>query len=185
MKKLEKTLRNEGFILPIALFLIFILIWLFSIILLNYKNEISNFQLLKNSNEEYWFLENLSTIGEYEVFKGEKLIQSNEYKDIIEYFEDTNLVWTDIDKISKSGYKRYEVKHNGENIIGEIRLISFIKNILEIKLIKEVEIENKSIEIKIILFYEYLKGETDFFKSYKREIRGVEVNLKNENHRYK
>lgn len=185
MKKLEKTLKNKGFILPIALFLIFILIWLFSIILFNYKNEISNSQLLRNFNEEYWFLENLSMIGEYEVFKGEELIKINEYRDIIEYFEDSNLVWIDTNKISKSGYKRYEVKHNGENITGKIKLISFIKNILEIKLIKEIEIENKRIEIKIILFYEYLKGETDFFKSYKREIRGVEVNLKNENYRYK
>lgn len=178
MKKFKKTLKNRGFILPVALFLIFILIWLFSIILLNYKNEISNFQLLKNSNEEYWILENLSTVGEYEVFKGEKLVKLNEYKDIIEYFEDVNLIWIEIDQISKSGYTRYEVKQNGENITEKIKLIPYIKNILEIKLIKEIEIENQKIEIKIILFYEYLKGEINFFKSFKREIRGVEVNLK-------
>ena len=65
MKKLEKIIRNKGFILPVTLFLVFVLIWIFSIVLLSYKNEISNFYVLKNSNEDYWFMENLSTIAEY------------------------------------------------------------------------------------------------------------------------
>ncbi|MCQ8211922.1 hypothetical protein NON08_05190 [Cetobacterium somerae] len=179
MKKLEKILRNKGFILPVTLFLVFVLIWIFSIVLLSYKNEISNFYVLKNSNEDYWFMENLSTIAEYEVFKGEKQIKNSNYKDIIEYFEGTELVWIDIYKVSESGYRRDEVKHNGTFIKeDQVKLTPFIKNILEIKLIKDIEIETQRIEIKIFLFYEYLVGETNLFKSYKREIRKIEVNLK-------
>lgn len=182
MNKLEKTSKNNGFILPIVLFLVFILIWLFSMILSTYKSEVSNYKSIKNSNEKYWVMENLSTIGEYEVFKGEKAIKKGEYKDIIEYFEDKNLIWIDSDVISKSGYKREEIKHNEILTNNKIELVPFIENTLEIKLLKDIYIENQSIEIKVILFYKYLRGEVNLFNSYQREIRGVEVRLKNENY---
>ncbi|WP_407535858.1 hypothetical protein QCB49_09415 [Cetobacterium somerae] len=48
-------------------------------------------------------------------------------------------------------------------------------------MVKIIDVEKIQIEIKIDLFYEYLQGESNFFKSYKREIRGVEARLKNEN----
>lgn len=178
MKNLERSLKNRGFILPIVLFLIFILMWLFSIVLLSYKNEISIYNSLRSSNESYWFAENLSTVGEYEVFKGEKSIKNGEYNDIIEYFEDRDLIWKEVNKISKSGYRRYEIKHNGTYIDEVVEMIPFMRNVLEIKLIKEIEIENRVVNIKVLLYYEYSMGEMDIFKSYKREIRGVEVSLK-------
>ena len=62
-----------------------------------------------------------------------------------------------------------------------MKFIPFTKNIFEIKLVKIIDVEKIQIEIKIDLFYEYLQGESNFFKSYKREIRGVEARLKNEN----
>lgn len=181
MKSSKKSLKNSGYILPTILFVVSILTWLFSMSLLNYKSEVDNFSLLKNSNESYWIMENLSTIAEYEVLKGNRSVENDEYKDIIEYFEDKNLIWIDSDEVSKSGYKRVEVKHNEKFVENRLELIPYTKNILDIKLIKTIDIENNQVEVKINLFYEYLLGESDFFKSYKREIRGVEARLQNEN----
>ena len=181
MRSLEKTLKNSGYILPTVLLIVSILVWLCSISLLNYKNEIDNFSVLKSANDGYWITENLSTLAEYEVFKGNISIENGDYKDIIEYFEDKNLVWIDGEETSRSGYKRVTVKQNEKIVENRLVLIPYTKNILEIKLIKTIDIENNQIEIIAILFYEYLSGESDFFKSYKREIKGVEAILKNEN----
>ena len=181
MKNLKKSSKNNGYILPSILFILTLLVWLFSMSLLNYKNEIDSLSSLKISNDDYWITENLSTVAEYEIFKGNNLIESGDYRDIIEYFEDKNLIWIDIDETSKSGYKRDTVKQNEKLIEGKLKFIPFMKNIFEIKLIKVIDIEKNQVEIKIDLFYEYLQGESDFFKSYKREIRGVEARLKNEN----
>ncbi|WP_432204789.1 hypothetical protein ACQ9ZF_08560 [Cetobacterium somerae] len=181
MKFLKKSLKNKGFILPTTLFIITFLVWIFSMILLSYKTELDSFIVLKSTNDEYWLLENLSTVAEYEIFKGESLINENEYDDIIQYFEDKDLVWIEKDKISKSGYKRLEVKHNDKFILHKVELVPFMRNKLEIKLFKELNIEDKKINIEIKLFYEYLFGETDILKSFKREIQGVDVILKNEN----
>lgn len=181
MKNLKKSLKNNGYILPSILFILTLLVWLFSMSLLSYKNEIDSLSSLKISNDGYWITENLSTIAEYEVFKGNNSIENGDYRDIIEYFEDKNLIWIDINETSKSGYKRDTVKQNEKLIEGKLKFIPFMKNIFEIKLIKVIDIEKNQVEIKIDLFYEYLQGESDFFKSYKREIRGVEARLKNEN----
>ncbi|MGL4897137.1 MAG: hypothetical protein ACRC31_01725, partial [Cetobacterium sp.] len=112
---------------------------------------------------------------------GNNSIENGDYKDIIEYFEDKTLIWIDINETSKSGYKRHTVKQNEKFIEDKLKFIPFTKNIFEIKLVKIIDIEKTQIEIKIDLFYEYLQGESNFFKSYKREIRGVEARLKNEN----
>ncbi|WP_297430950.1 hypothetical protein [uncultured Cetobacterium sp.] len=181
MKNLKKSSKNNGYILPSILFILTLLVWLFSMSLLNYKNEIDSLSSLKISNDDYWITENLSTVAEYEIFKGNNLIESGDYRDIIEYFEDKTLIWIDVNEISKSGYKRDTVKQNEKLIEDRLKFIPFTKNIFEIKLIKVIDIEKNQIEIKIDLFYEYLQGELDFFKSYKREIRGVEARLKNEN----
>ena len=181
MKNLKKSSKNNGYILPSVLFILTLLVWLFSMSLLSYRNEIDNLSFLKISNDDYWITENLSTVAEYEVFKGNNSIDNGDYRDIIEYFEDKNLIWIDIDEISKSGYKRYTVKQNQKIIECKLKFIPFTKNIFEIKLVKIINIEKNQIEIKIDLFYEYLQGESNFFKSYKREIRGVEARLKNEN----
>lgn len=181
MKNLKKSLKNNGYILPSILFILTLLVWLFSMSLLSYKNEIDSLSSLKISNDGYWITENLSTVAEYEVFKGNNSIENGDYRDIIEYFEDKNLIWIDINETSKSGYKRDTVKQNEKLIEGKLKFIPFMKNIFEIKLIKVIDIEKNQVEIKIDLFYEYLQGESDFFKSYKREIRGVEARLKNEN----
>lgn len=178
MKNLKKSSKNNGYILPSILFILTLLVWLFSMSLLNYKNEIDSLSSLKISNDDYWITENLSTVAEYEIFKGNNLIESGDYRDIIEYFEDKTLIWIDVNEISKSGYKRDTVKQNEKLIEDRLKFIPFTKNIFEIKLIKVIDIEKNQIEIKIDLFYEYLQGELDFFKSYKREIRGVEVSLK-------
>ncbi|MGL4787984.1 MULTISPECIES: hypothetical protein [Bacteria] len=181
MRNLKKSLKNKGYILPSILFILTLLVWLFSMSLLNYRNEIDNFTSLKISNDDYWVIENISVIAEYEIFKGNYLIDNGDYKDIIEYFEDKTLIWIDINETSKSGYKRYTVKQNEKFVEDKLKFIPFTKNIFEIKLVKIIDIEKTQIEIKIDLFYEYLQGESNFFKSYKREIRGVEARLKNEN----
>lgn len=185
MKNLKKNLKNSGYILPSILFILTLLVWVFSMSLLNYKNEIDNFSALKSANNDYWITENISKVVEYELFKGNESIKNGEYKDIIEYFEDKNLIWIDTEETSKSGYKRESVRHNKKKIEDKLKFVTFTKNIFEIKLIKVIEIEKKFIEIKIELFYEYLQGELDFFKSYKREISGIEARLKNENIRDK
>lgn len=181
MKNLKKSLKNNGYILPSILFILTLLVWLFSMSLLSYRNEIDSLSFLKISNDHYWITENLSTVAEYEVFKGNNSIENGDYRDIIEYFEDKTLIWIDINETSKSGYKRDVVKQNEKLIEDKLKFIPFTKNIFEIKLVKIIDIEKIQIEIKIDLFYEYLQGESNFFKSYRREIRGVEARLKNEN----
>lgn len=181
MKNLKKSSKNNGYILPSILFILTLLVWLFSMSLLSYRNEIDSLSFLKISNDDYWVTENLSTVAEYEVFKGNNSIENGDYKDIIEYFEDKTLIWIDINETSKSGYKRDTVKQNEKLIEDKLKFIPFTKNIFEIKLVKIIDVEKIQIEIKIDLFYEYLQGESNFFKSYKREIRGVEARLKNEN----
>ncbi|MHA4988308.1 hypothetical protein [Cetobacterium somerae] len=181
MKNLKKSLKNNGYILPSILFIFTLLVWLFSMSLLSYKNEIDSLSFSKILNDDYWIIENLSTVAEYEVFKGHNSIENGDYRDIIEYFEDKTLIWIDINETSKSGYKRDVVKQNEKLIEDKLKFIPFTKNIFEIKLVKIIDIEKIQIEIKIDLFYEYLQGESNFFKSYKREIRGVEARLKNEN----
>ncbi len=181
MKNLKKSLKNNGYILPSILFILTLLVWLFSMSLLSYRNEIDSLSFLKISNDDYWITENLSTVAEYEVFKGNNSIENGDYRDIIEYFEDKTLIWIDINETSKSGYKRDVVKQNEKLIEDKLKFIPFTKNIFEIKLVKIIDIEKIQIEIKIDLFYEYLQGESNFFKSYRREIRGVEARLKNEN----
>ena len=181
MKNLKKSSKNNGYILPSILFILTLLVWLFSMSLLSYRNEIDSLSFLKISNDDYWITENLSTVAEYEVFKGNNSIENGDYKDIIEYFEDKTLIWIDINETSKSGYKRDIVKQNEKLIEDKLKFIPFTKNIFEIKLVKIIDVEKIQIEIKIDLFYEYLQGESNFFKSYKREIRGVEARLKNEN----
>ena len=163
MKNLKKSSKNNGYILPSVLFILTLLVWLFSMSLLSYRNEIDNLSFLKISNDDYWITENLSTVAEYEVFKGNNSIDNGDYRDIIEYFEDKNLIWIDIDETSKSGYKRYTVKQNQKIIEGKLKFIPFTKNIFEIKLVKIINIEKIQIEIKIDLFYEYLQGESNFF----------------------
>ena len=180
MKNLKKSSKNNGYILPSILFILTLLVWLFSMSLLSYRNEIDSLSFLKISNDDYWITENLSTVAEYEVFKGNNSIENGDYKDIIEYFEDKTLIWIDISETSKSGYKRDTVKQNEKLIEDKLKFIPFTKNIFEIKLVKIIDVEKIQIEIKIDLFYEYLQGESNFFKSYKREIRGVEARLKNE-----
>lgn len=181
MKNLKKSSKNNGYILPSILFILTLLVWLFSMSLLSYRNEIDSLSFLKISNDDYWITENLSTVAEYEVFKGNNSIENGDYRDIIEYFEDKTLIWIDINETSKSGYKRDVVKQNEKLIEDKLKFIPFTKNIFEIKLVKIIDIEKIQIEIKIDLFYEYLQGESNFFKSYRREIRGVEARLKNEN----
>lgn len=168
-------------VLPLVLLIISLLLWMFSITLLFYKAEVNEIQALKSSNDIYWELENISTIAEYELFKGDKAIKLNEYKDIIEYFEDESLIWIKPNLISKSGYKRESLIQNKKLISGEVILIPMMMNILEIKLVKEIEIEAKKIEIVVDIYYEYLKPDGDFSKSNKREIRGVEAKIKYEN----
>ncbi|MGL5051996.1 MAG: hypothetical protein ACRC5W_00135 [Cetobacterium sp.] len=181
MRVINTNLRNKGIILPLVLFLITLLTWLFSIVLLIYKNEIDENQSYRKTNNDYWKIENFSKIAEYEIFKGEISIRNNEYKDIIEYFEDKDLVWLDSDKLSKSGFKRYKLIHNGKTISDKIQLSSFGENIFEIKLLKNINTTNESFQLFVNLYYVYSIGEKDFFKSSKREIKGVEINLKNEN----
>ncbi|MGL4998286.1 MAG: hypothetical protein ACRC5T_04895 [Cetobacterium sp.] len=181
MRVINMNSKNRGIILPLVLFLITLLIWLFSILLLIYKTEIDENQIYRKTNNDYWKMENFSKIAEYEVFKGEISIKNNEYKDIIEYFEDKDLIWLDSNKSSKSGFKRYEVLHNGKIISDKIQLSSFGENILEIILLKTIKIENEELQLFISLHYLYPTGEKDFFKSSKREIKGVEIKLKNEN----
>ncbi|MGL4976600.1 MAG: hypothetical protein ACRCZH_01885 [Cetobacterium sp.] len=156
------------------------MMWTFSFSLLLYKSEVSEIHSLKLSNDIYWELENISKIAEYEVFKGDSAIKLEQYKDILEYFEDYDLVWRKPNYISKSGYQRYVLVQNNKFISGEVILEPLEKNILEIKLVKEILVERKKIEVIINIYYEYSRLNTDFFKSNKREIKGVEAKIKNE-----
>ncbi|MGL5568435.1 MAG: hypothetical protein ACRDB9_04235 [Cetobacterium sp.] len=180
MTIINMNLKNKGMILPLTLFLITLLTWLFSILVLSYKNEVQIIETEIKINDRYWKLENLSKIAEYEIYKGDLEVKKNIYKDIIEYFEGKELIWIDTDKISKSGFKRYKVKQNGKEVFEKINLKTFGKNTLEIELLKNITIEKEVIQVVINLFYEYKDGEDDFFKSSKREIKGVEVRIKNE-----
>ena len=86
MKNLKKSSKNNGYILPSILFILTLLVWLFSVSLLSYRNEIDSLSFLKISNDDYWITENLSTVAEYEVFKGNNSIENGDYKDIIATF---------------------------------------------------------------------------------------------------
>ncbi|MGL4910219.1 MAG: hypothetical protein ACRCZR_03640 [Cetobacterium sp.] len=185
MTIINMNLKNKGMILPLTLFLITLLTWLFSILVLSYKNEVQIIETEIKINDRYWKLENLSKIAEYEIYKGDLEVKKKIYKDIIEYFEDKELIWIDTDKISKSGFKRYKVKQNGKEVFEKINLKTFGKNTFEIELLKNIIVETEVIQIIIKLFYEYEDGENNFFKSSKREIKGVEVKVKNENIRNK
>lgn len=175
MKNIKRSSKDEGIVLPIILMLITILIWTTSLLLLAYKNNIKEYKALKEFNNDYWDLENLSLIAEYELFKADKLINEDKYRDIIEYFEGEELVWISKDTYSKSGYTREKIKHNSEIKDETIKLNQYSKNILEIKLIKKLNIDSKDIKIAINLYYEYPYGEINFYKSSERKIERIGV----------
>ncbi|MGL5970753.1 MAG: hypothetical protein ACRCZ1_00465, partial [Cetobacterium sp.] len=97
MTTINMNLKNKGMILPLTLFLITLLTWLFSILVLSYKNEVDIIKTEVKTNDRYWKLENLSKIAEYEIYKGDLEVKKKIYKDIIEYFEDKELIWIDTD----------------------------------------------------------------------------------------
>lgn len=185
VKNIRKNSRDKGVILPLVLLLISILMWSFSFFLFFYKSEIDEFQALKRSNDDYWEMENISIIAEYELSKGNENIKKDIYRDIIEYFEDHDLIWIEPNKISKSGYKRYKVIRNNSEITGKVELNLGTDNILDITLLKEIWIENKLIEIIVKINYEYLRYDGDFYNSYKRGVDRIEARVKYENVRNK
>lgn len=173
MKNLKKRLKNKGIILPLTLFIITIITWIFSIYLIFYKTEIEGIKGLKEYNNRFWRVENLAKLGEYEVYKGEQLINMGTYKDIIEYFEDKDKIWLKKDEVSESGYSLNWIKKNIKTEEKKVDRNSNKK--IYIQLIKKKSLENKNIIFKVNLLYEYPYNETDLSKYIKREFINLGV----------
>ena len=170
MKNSKKILKNRGIALPLTLFVLTTMIWIFSIHLIFYKNETESVIELKNYNNKYWNIENLSDLAEYEIFKADQAVNKNEYRDVLEYFEGHEKIWIKQNLISKSGYSVNWIKKNNILIEGELKLSPNQKNILTIQLIKKANLENLEIHFKVYILYEYQKGEVSFEKSSERKI---------------
>lgn len=172
---LKKSLKNKGGILIVVMFIFTLITWTISIIGITYKNQIKNLKVLKIENKRNEELDNIYTLGEKELLEGDQLINLDEYKDIIEYFEGKDKVWLDEKTTSFSGYRRSKVIYNGVEVTGPLKLLNGDKNILDIELEKKIIIDSMKIKFLVFLYYEYSENNLDLNKPLKREIKSFNV----------
>lgn len=172
---IKNRLKSKGGLLPFTLFIIVLMIWFLSILFILVKNEREHYYDDKKYNEKVYELDNFATLSQLELKRGDELINSGKYNDIIEYFEGKDRCWIRKEGLSESGYRRKEVVVNRNlKVNGDIEL-NKNQNSFLIKLEKREKILKYTAIYTVELLYEYKENERDFNNYSVRELKNFTV----------